>query len=489
MLGGSHGINAMIYFRGNERDFNDWESFGNPTWGWRDVLEYFRKSESNANPEFVAYQNGKYHNDSGPLRIESYSTWDGLSQAFVDAAKEMGYDFIDDINADVPLGYAELQGTLRNGRRETTAKSYLAPAKNRPNLHVIKHAHATRLEIDGKGQATGVYFVYDGEHDLHVRTRKEVIVSAGAINSPQFLMLSGIGPRQHLEQLGIDVKSDLHVGQNLQDHIDVPVFLQVHKSTAPELTVQQQLDDLYQFIVHRNGPLSGVGLLNLVGLINTVNHTGWPDIEIQHYSYKRGQIDLKSYLDTIELQDEIIQPILAANKDAEVIVGIVELLRPESTGHIELRTSNPFDHPRIFPKYLEHDEDVETLVRGVKFVADFVNTKALVREEGELIRLPLPECDVNEYQSDAYWRCYISYLTTTVYHPIGTNKMGPKTDATAVIDPRLRVHGIKGLRVMDASVMPKMVSANTNAATIMIAEKGCDFIKEEWGRQSGKDEL
>lgn len=489
MIGGSHAINAMIYFRGNERDFNDWESFGNPGWGWHDVLKYFKRSESNGNAEFVAYQNGKYHNDSGPLRVESYNKLDELSRAFIDAAAEMGYGFINDVNADIPLGYVELQGTLRDGHRESTAKSYLVPAKNRPNLHVIKHAHATKIEIDENGRATGVHFERDGGHKLFVSARNEIVVSAGAINSPQLLMLSGIGPRQHLEQFGIPVKSDLKVGHNLQDHVIVPLFFQIHKSSAEELTLQQQMDSLYQFIVHKTGPLTGIGLVNLAGLVNTVNHTGWPDIELQHFSYKRGQADLEVYLNAIELRDEIKQPILKANKDGEIVIVIVELLRPESIGHIELKTINPYDHPKIFANYLEDKDDLETLLRGVKFQASFIHTKAFKREEGELIRLPLPACDVHEYQSDDYWRCYISYLTTTVYHPVGTNKMGPATDADAVIDSRLRVRGINGLRVMDASAMPKMVSANTNAATIMIAEKGCDFIREEWNDRIHRNEL
>lgn len=480
MLGGSHAINAMIYFRGNERDFNDWESLGNPSWGWEDSLKYFRKAESNGNAKFVAFQSGRYHNDSGPLRVESYNKLDELSQAFINAAAEFGYAFIDDINADTLLGYVELQGTLRNGRRESTARSYLVPAKDRPNLHVIKHAYVHKINIDDKRQVTGLKFQYNNEHELEATIRKEVVVSAGAINSPQLLMLSGIGPKEHLTKLGIPVKKDLPVGRNLQDHVIVPLFFQFHKSTAEEVTLQQKMDNLYEFIMHKTGPLTGIGLVNLAGLINTINNTGFPDIELQHFSYKRNSDDLKLYLDTIELQNYIQKPVLNANKNGDVIIVIVELLRPKSIGYIELKTTKASDQPRIFPNYLEDVTDVETLLRGVKFQARFVNTKAFKEEEGILIRLPLQDCDTFAYQSDDYWRCYISYLTTTVYHPVGTNKMGPKSDETAVVNARLKVHGVTGLRVMDASVMPKMVSANTNAATIMIAEKGSDFIKEDW---------
>lgn len=489
MLGGTHGINAMIYFRGNDRDFNDWESLGNPSWGWENCLKYFRKAESNGNANLVAYQNGRYHNDSGPLRIENYNKMDGLSQVFISAAKESGYEFIDDINADKLLGYAEMQGTLKYGRRETTAKSYLIPAKDRPNFHVIKHAHVHKIDIDEKGRATGVRFTYDGKHELVANARKEIVMSAGAINSPQLLMLSGIGPKEHLTKLGIPVKRDLQVGRNLQDHIMVPIFFQFHKSTAEEVSPQQQIDDLYQFIMHKTGPLAGVGLVNLGGLINAENHTGYPDIELQHYFYRRNSVDLIQHLFAMELQDDIQKPVMDAGKEGDIIILLVELLRPESVGYVELRGARISDKPRIVPNYFEEKADVETLVRGVKFQVDFKNTKAFQKEEGILIRLPLPECDEHVYESDEYWSCYISYLAATVYHPIGTAKMGPASDKAAVVDPRLKVHGVNGLRVIDASIMPKMVSANVNAATIMIGEKGADLIKEDWLNDKRKVEL
>lgn len=480
MIGGSHGINGMMYFRGNARDFNDWKSFGNPTWGWEDVLGYFRKSESNQNKEYVRYEGGTYHSDKGPLDVGDYHKMaESPSKMFIEAAKESGYDFVNDLNADKPLGYSIFQGTVRNGQRYSTFKSHVVPVKDRSNLHVIKNAHVTKVEINEDGIATGVRFIYKDSKELVANSRKEIVVSAGTINSPQLLMLSGVGPRKHLEELGISVKSDLPVGENLQDHLVVPVYFQIRKSTEP-ITTQQRLDEFYQYVMHRTGPLAGVGSANLAGLINTGNHTGYPDIETQHYNFKKDSPDLTAYMQTSEYQDFIAQTMLDANKEAEVAIVIVELLRPESAGRIQLKSTNAADHPKIYANYLENKEDVETLLRGVKFQAGFVHTKAFRDQEAVLIRVPLPECDVHAYQSDDYWRCYISFVSTTVFHPVGTNKMGPMTDNAAVVDSRLRVMGVDKLRVMDASVMPKMVSANTNAATIMIAEKGSDFIKEDW---------
>lgn len=218
-------------------------------------------------------------------------------------------------------------------------------------------------------------------------------------------MLSGVDPRKHLQQFGIAMKSDVPVGNNLQDHVIVSLFCQMNKFTAQELTLQQQMDNLYQFIMHRTGSLTGIGIVNLAGLINTVNRTGWPDVKLQLFSYKRGQADLEVYLDAIELQEQLKLPILNASQDGAIVIGIVEMLRPKSSGYIELKSTNPFDHPKIFANYLDDMMDVGTLLRGIKFQSRFVDTKAFPRMAAELIRLPLPKCDEHIYQSNDYWRC------------------------------------------------------------------------------------
>lgn len=490
MLGGSHGINAMIYLRGNREDYDNWQRLGNPTWDWDSVLDYFKKSERNSNESLVNYQNKMWHNDEGGMPVGQYSDVDSIRQVFVEAAKEFGYKPVKDLNADETLGFAFLQGTVKNGERFSTAKSFLAAAKNRPNLHVIKYAHVTKVIIDSSNRATGVEFTYKNNHKLNAKTKKEVILSGGAISSPQLLMLSGIGPKNHLKELGIPVITDLSVGKNLQDHVVAPILLQFHKSTAQSESITDTLDDIYNYAIHKKGPLAGIGSVNLCGFINTENHTGYPDIELQFFDYKRNSLSLESNLKTMGYNENVIKTLVNANSEGDLNDVYVELLRPESTGEILLKSKNPYDPPRIIPNYFGNEDDANTLVRGIQFITGFLKTKAFEEHEGQLIRIPFEDCDKLKYTSEEYWKCYLSHMATTVYHPVGTAKMGPDADREAVVDSELRVKGIRGLRIIDASIMPKMVSANTNAATIMIAEKGSDFIKSFWSiEKTTKTEL
>lgn len=490
MLGGTHGLNGGVYMRGNQRDFDEWQSALGASWSWSKAVEYYKKSEFNVNETFVNHDNGRWHSGTGKLHVEHYHQPEPIRQVFLDAAKELGYDFIADHNADLGLGYANAQGTLKNGQRHSTAKAFLVPAKNRPNLHVIKYAHVTKLVINARKEVTGVEFTYKNEQKMMAMARKETILSAGAVSTPQLLMLSGIGPRKHLEDLGITVVQDSAVGKNLQDHLIVPIVFQFHKSTAKPENPLDELDNLYNFAVHRKGPMAGIGTINLVGMINTVNHTGFPDIELQHFNQPRQSKSFKTLLYAMDYDESVIRPLLKANEDGETNMVYVELLRPKSTGQILLRTSNPNDAPRILPNYLDQKSDVQTLLRGIRFQVDFVRTKAFQANEAKLIRIPLKDCDQHRYMSDEYWTCYMSHMATTVYHPVGTAKMGSAIDRMSVLDEKLKVRGVKGLRVIDASSFPTQVSGNTNAAVIMVAEHGADIVKDEWTQgDSPKHEL
>lgn len=489
MLGGSHGINALIYFRGNREDYDNWARLGNPTWDYDSVLEYFKKTEQNLNQSFVDKENQKWHSDQGEMPVDNYGKIDDMRHIFIEAAKENGYNMVDELNAEEALGFTYLQGTLKNGQRFSTAKSFLVPAKDRKNLHIIKHAHVTKVIIDDYNTATGVEFTYKNAHKLSVTAKKEVILSAGAVSTPQLLMLSGVGPKKHLEQFKIPVIKDLPVGQHLQDHVIAPIVFQFHKSTAKPESIVDTLDDIYNYAIHRKGNLASIGSINLAGLINTENHTGYPDIEIQGFDFKRSSIHLEKNLRILGYTENVIKAILDANADGEINDVYVELLRPKSTGEILLNSDDPFKPPRIIPNYFANEKDANTLVRGIQFITSFLNSNAFKEHEGELIRIPFEDCDKLTYRSDDYWKCYLSHMATTVYHPVGTAKMGPDTDKEAVVDNELRVKGIKRLRVIDASIMPEMVSANTNAATIMIGEKGADSVKFTWQQQIDKTEL
>lgn len=483
MLGGTHGMNAMIYLRGHRRDYDDWLRFGNPTWGYDDVLKYFLKSERNLNEKFLRHENGKFHSEKGFLPVGYYRSVNEtnvIEDILIAAGKEAGYNYVDDFNADTLLGYGRVQGTIHENQRQTTAKTFLIPAKNRPNLHIIKHAHVTKIDIDDSSRATGVHFIYNGKHKLTANVKKEIVVSAGAISSPQLLLLSGIGPRKHLKKLNIPVEKDLAVGKNLQDHLIVPMLFSFHRSQADSLPYDSLLNDTIDYMLHKKGFLASIGITDLVSYINTENGTGYPDIEMHYFAFNKDSNSLKGYLKIIGFNDKIQEKVHEELKRGELSMVFVVLLNPKSAGEIKLKSSDPLEKPSIFPNYLDKKEDWQTILNGVKYQYNHIYSKAFKEHEGEFIHLPIDECDKFKFASDEYFKCYINHVAGTVYHPVGTNKMGLKTDKTAVVDAQLRVHGIDGLRVIDASIMPKIVSSNTNAPTIMIGEKGVDMIKQFW---------
>lgn len=479
----------MLYIRGHDRDYEQWEALGNPTWNYETALKFFKKSEANQNESFVNHKNGKYHSNKGYLTVDSYGEPHPLGEVFIGAGKEIGYDYIGDLNREHLLGFAYAQGTIHKGRRHSVAKTFLVPAKDRPNLHIIKHAHVTQILIENN-EAVGVEFIYNGTHKMRANNLKEVILSAGAVSSPPLLMLSGIGPKEHLEKFNIPVKVDAAVGRNLQDHLMARVFFEFHRSTAKEDTPVDMLNNIFNFAIHNKGPLTGFGISNLVAFVNTQNGTGYPDIELHYVGFKKNSPEFKAYLELEKMNERIASALIEHNKRAEIAVVYVILLNPKSVGHIELNSASSTDPPKIFTNYFEHKDDLETLLRGVKQQIALTETETYRKHEGEFLQVPLPECDQYEFKSDDYLRCYIQHFTWTLFHPVSTSKMGPNSDPDAVVDYRLRVKGVKGLRQVDAGIMPVIVSANTNAATIMIGERGADFIKEDWDYEpSSKEEL
>lgn len=478
-------MNGMLYIRGNQRDYDEWERRGNPTWNWANVLEYLRKSEDNLNATLI----GRYHSAGGLLKVGNLNANDRLAEILLNAANELGSPILNDFNGDASLGYGYTQTTVYKGQRQSAAKSFLVPAKDRSNLHIIKHAHATKIHINDDGAADGIEFTYRGGDKLLAKTRKEIIVSAGAVSSPQLLMLSGIGPEKQLRKLNIPIKKNLSVGKNLQDHLTVPMFFGFHKSIGDDVKRENLTHSMYEYALHRKGSFATVGATDLCGFVNTVNGTGYPDIETHHFSFAKQESALAMYLRTVGFVDRIRTVLLDANKNQDLVTVYVVLLNPKSMGKIKLKSSDANDAPLIQPNYLDEKEDMDTLVRGVNYQHTFVTTKAFAAHEGNFIQLPIDECARFAVGTDEYWRCYVLHMGTTVYHPVGTAKMGPVTDRHAVVDSRLRVHGVRGLRVIDASVMPKIISGNTNAPTIMIGEKGADFIKEDWANDLVKDEL
>ncbi|XP_046414122.1 glucose dehydrogenase [FAD, quinone]-like [Neodiprion fabricii] len=486
VLGGSSVLNYMLYVRGNRKDYEHWEALGNPGWGYEQALHYFKKSEDNRNPYLAK---SPYHGTGGLLTVQEAPWRTPLVVAFVQAGVEIGYQNRD-INGELQTGFMIAQGTIRRGSRCSTAKAFLRPIRLRRNIHTAMNSHVTKILIDPLTlRALGVEFVRDGKRHI-VKARKEVILSAGAINSPQILMLSGIGPKEHLRHIGVPVLMDLKVGDNLQDHVamggltflvDKPVAIVQDRFSPIGLTMR--------YLVEGAGPMTTLGGVEGLAFVNTkfANESGnWPDIQF-HMAPASINSDAGAQVRRIfgltdTVYDTVYRPI--ANKDAWTIMPL--LLRPRSRGTVRLRSSNPFHKPIINANYFSDPKDVAVLVEGVK-IAMKVSEAEVFRQFGSRVyRRKLPGCQHLRFGSDAYWECQIRHISMTIYHPVGTAKMGPRSDRNSVVDPALRVHGVKGLRVIDASIMPTITSGNTNAPVIMIAEKGADLIKSDWLTGNGE---
>jgi choline dehydrogenase len=424
VLGGSSSINFMMYVRGNHHNYDHWQELGNPGWSYQDVLPYFKKSEHQ--------QRGAdaYHSVDGELSVSDLIAPAPISQRFIEACVAAGYDYNPDFNGAQQEGAGFYQHTIKEGKRHSAAAAFLVPILQRCNLTITTGALMTRLLFEGT-RAVGVEYLHEGM--LHqVRVEREVILSAGAFDSPKLLMLSGIGDAAHLQTLGIPVVADLPgVGQNLQDHIFAPV-------------VYQATQDLHF------ASTSSVGEAGLF-LHSTGNSAIAPDLQF--------------LFGPVQLLPPGYTPATFG------FTGAVALTDLQNRGSVELRSLDPKDAPMLQMNYLQSETDVQTLIEGIKLMRQLFHSSAFDQFRGEAIA---PTADVT---SDDALAAYIHDASSTVWHPVGTCKMG--TDSMAVVDPELRVHGVEGLRVVDASIMPTITTGNTNAPTIMIGEKAADLIKAD----------
>jgi choline dehydrogenase len=440
VLGGSSSINAMIYVRGHRHDYDTWRGLGNPGWGFDDVLPYFKKSQDQqrgASP---------LHGTGGPLHVSDLRCIDPVSRALVLAAEQSGFPRNDDFNGPSQEGFGFYQVTQFNGARWSAADAFLKPAMRRPNLKIRTKAHVASLVFEGN-RAVGVSLL-EGTGTVHVRAEREVILCAGAVGSPHLLLLSGVGPADDLRKIDLPAVHNLPgVGANLQDHLCVAVAYECKEPTG--LGKAENLASLVRYISSKQGPLTS-NVAEAGGFITVSSGSPAPDMQ---YHFAPGYF-----------VDHGFQ-----KHNGHAFTFGPTHIRPGSRGRICLRSHDPLDAPHIHANYLSDPKDMDALVQGVKLAHELANAPAFAKYRGR------PLCSGSDAKDNTALRAYVTKMAETLYHPVGTCKMG--NDADAVVDAQLRVHGLEGLRVVDASVMPVIVGGNTNAPTIMIAEKAADLIK------------
>lgn len=452
VLGGSSSINAMIYIRGHRWDYDHWRDLGNPGWDYDSVLPYFKKSEAQENGPSA------FHGSDGPLHVTNLRCPNPLSQAFIQASEQAGFQRNPDFNGVQQDGFGQYQVTQWEGKRCSAAAAFLHPVMRRPNLTVKTNVQVFDIIFE-KRRARAVSF-QQGENSAQEHADREIILCGGSVASPHLLMLAGIGPADQLRTLGVPVQADLPgVGENLQDHPAVPV---VYQSTQPiTLTNAESISNVARYMCFKNGMLTS-NVAEAGGFVTTNPSSPAPDIQFHFgpgYYVDHGFQKIKGHAFTLG----------------------PTLIRPTSRGRLKLRSSSPLDAPAIYANYLADSRDMDAMLQGVKLARRIAAAQAFEQFRG-VEMLPGPDA-----QDDAALRRHIERYAATLYHPVGTCKMG--NDAMSVVDSELRVHGMEGLRVVDASVMPTVIGGNTNAPTIMIAEKAADLIRGKGQTEAGSDSL
>lgn len=450
-LGGSSSINAMLYVRGNRWDYDHWAALGNPGWSYDDVLPLFKRSENNER-----FRNDPFHGNDGPLNVTDLTSPSDIGEAFVRAAERHGLPRTPDYNGAEQCGSFHFQVTQKDGERFSAAKAYLTPNLSRANLRVVTHAVSARVLLEGR-RARGVAY-YQGNELKQVRARREVILSAGAFGSPQLLMLSGIGPAHELKRHGIEVAHELAgVGQNLQDHIDyVQTYLCPSNTQSFGISMRgaaRMTRAAFEWRNKRTGPMTSP-FAESGAFFRSAPDVAVPDLQL---------------IFVVAIVDDHARKVHLGHG----ISCHVTVLRPGSRGRVGLTGADPRDPPLINPRFFSDPADMAVMLAGAQKMQAILLDDALAPFRGEKMLYPVERDNLVQLETD------IRNRADSQYHPVGTCRMGPKSDPLAVVDARLRVRGIEGLRVADASIMPTLVSGNTNAPCIMIGEKAADMIRTD----------
>ncbi|XP_044013818.1 glucose dehydrogenase [FAD, quinone]-like [Aphidius gifuensis] len=479
-LGGSSTINNLIHTRGNKLDFDEWANLGNSGWEYENVLKYFKKSEKFGIPDI---DDSFYHNTDGNVNVE-YSQWrTPLAKTFLDAGKELGYNITKDYNGAEQMGFGYVQLATDKGARCSASKAYLRV--KRSNLDIVPSARVLRVLINSRKEAYGVEYEKDGKN-YEVHASKEVILSAGTIDTAKLLILSGIGPKDHLDELEIPLVKDAKVGYNLQEHVafwglnfivDSPVTILLRRLLNPIVYAK--------YLFRRTGPLSSPGGPEALAFIQTkYAQDGRPDIELLFASFAissdKGLVIKNAY----GISDRVFDVIFRPNSGKDVVTIWPSIQHPRSRGRILLKSKNPYDEPILKGNFFDDPLDLDVIVEGIKHTVELFNTKAFKKHGAKINSLKIPGCEQYEFGTDDYWKCGILSIPVMENHECGTAKMGPKDDPDAVVDPELKVYGVDRLRVIDASIMPTIPGGHITASVYMVGEKGADMIIQKWQTKS-----
>ncbi|XP_017788629.1 PREDICTED: glucose dehydrogenase [FAD, quinone]-like [Habropoda laboriosa] len=460
-LGGTSTHNGMMYMRGHATDYNNWANLGNKGWSWEEVLPHFMCSENNTEINRVGH---KYHSTHGLLNVGRFSWRPAIAKDILAAAAEKGYPISEDLNGDQFIGFTVAQMMNKNGVRQSSATAFLRPLRYRRNLQVALNATVTKILIENQ-KAVGVQYYQHGELRV-ARASREVIVSGGAVNSPQILLLSGIGPKEHLKSVNVTVVKDLPgVGENLHNHVSYTVPFTINEPNDVDLNWAA----VVEYIGFQKGPMAATGLSQMTGILpsryTTPDH---PDLQFFFGGYQAA------------CSATGVVGALMDNGRRSISISPTNI-HPRSKGSLRLASNDPLAKPIIHGNYLTDPMDARVLIEGINIALSLANTTAMSKHNMTLSHTPLQQCSQYRFLSDDYWNCVIRQDTGPENHQAGSCKMGPASDPMAVVDHQLRVHGIKGLRVADTSIMPQVVSSNTAAPAIMIGERAAAFIKSCWG--------
>ena len=465
VLGGSSMLNGMHYTRGSKYEFDEWERNGCTGWSYKDVLPYFLKSEDIKIPEL---KDSPYHSSGGPLSVESGKATP-LAELYMKAGRELGYNNTD-YNGEDQEGFNYMQETTRNGLRSSTSVEYLGNTASRSNLHIAVNSFVTTIGIENS-RATGVYVIRKSRK-IFIKAKNEVILSAGVISSPQILMLSGVGPKAHLESFGIKVKADLPVGQNLQDHLMTFMFTKIDFPYGLNENLLASWWTKIKYNVFGKGPMAKSSVDGTGFFYNDASRRGNSYADIQFVF-----ISTLPMINFFNFKEEVVKEQLAKSLNDNGFSTLVSISHPKSKGAITLKSTDPFEYPAIDPKYLTDQRDINDFIAAFRIWERFIETPTMQSLGAKVEHAKISFCAKHEFRSDGFWECVARHLGVTMYHHCGTCKMGALDDSTTVVDPQGRVKGIQRLRVVDASILPNVTTGNTNAPTIMAAEKISDSIR------------